>query len=446
MPRVGPPAAICSSIVLGFLVLGASLVAGWSGRLPPRRRRGFAAPPPPPSVSGVASSRWVSTVSPARRRPRRRRASYRPGHGHPGACASSGPVDSPSSARPRRASASPDGSGFGWRRPLLARLGLGLGGCVGLRSRARHHRSRSRPPPAAVPPPLPPGRVRGLLGAGARAPVDGADPSALASPPPGAASGRRAVGAFVGRGSLVDGVGVAALGVRRLGHARLDGSAVVGPVGLGGACTVARSGAVWLRRGAGFTASSLGFTCTLPQPELRRVRRWWCCRRCAWARSTFPRLGRGGGFLIHERITPLASREGRVSDGNVCLSAPPVEGMIGGCCVWTRAAGEPARRATCVSHRYVPRSGVRDPEAPGGCRRRSRAASTSVVAPHERSGRPAVTSVSEHTSDPARPWEARRGPGCGAAWPSGISSHPESPTKPTTADSRAEAPTPMLPR
>jgi hypothetical protein len=52
--------------------------------------------------------------------------------------------------------------------------------------------------------------------------------------------------------------------------ARLDGSAVVGPDG-SAVARLDRSGAVGFGEAAGFTASSLGFTCTLPQPELRRV-------------------------------------------------------------------------------------------------------------------------------------------------------------------------------
>src|SRR4029078_6052609 len=65
--------------------------------------------------------------------------------------------------------------------------------------------------------------------------------------------------------------------------------------------------------------------------------------------------------------------------------------------------------------KYVPRSGVRDLlRRPGGCRRRSRAASRWFVAPHRSSGGPGGHICTEHTSGHARIWEG--GP-CGLSGP-----------------------------
>src|SRR4051812_46350019 len=140
MPRVGPPAATCSSIVLGFLLVGASFGAGLSGPLALLRRRGFAAPSP---ASGVASSRCVSAVSaglssepgvfPPRPLPPPRRRLFRPGAPIPSSARAAPPAPrgaAPDSAlgRPVRPGSRGSVRRLGLRLPrlLLARLCLRL--------------------------------------------------------------------------------------------------------------------------------------------------------------------------------------------------------------------------------------------------------------------------------------------------------------------------------
>ena len=275
MPRVGPPAATCSSIVLGFdgfrCVVSPPL---WPPPWPPRRRRW---PLPVASTSGVASSRWVAAVSPARpsassastvvgffpprpRPPRRRRRFFGP-VGELSPSAASGVFRSVASL-----SASPVSVSVGWLRPSAA-AGAAAGAAVAAASaRPRRRTSRLDPPsaPSVVvpagrdPPPRPrPPRLRRRRGA----PV----PGSRVSPSPDD-----------GFDSFVDVVSGFGAGTRAVRSGRSVGCAVAARSGTGsragaGAGAGSRTGAGAARGGfaAGASGSTFGFTWTLPQVEAR---------------------------------------------------------------------------------------------------------------------------------------------------------------------------------
>jgi hypothetical protein len=293
IPRVGPRCALRCV----FLVLGASW---WhSGRWPPLRRRGLTAPPTAVGV-GVASSRWCRRFAGETVGKSPSRASYRPYHGTPAPALLDRLI--PLVGRRNVASASPDGSSFGWR-----------GRCAGaarpwarkFRSRSRHHRSRCRfrrfrsPPLPPRPRPRPPRRRRD----GRRSTTDA---SARPSPSTSGASVGASSAPCVGRGCLGC----------RCGLGR-SGASVTARLGR---CSARSFGRRWPRRAANFTVSSPSGS-----PHLAPTR----LRRRVVELSVSVRVGASDGsaalaagwFLMHGASLPRVAR----GVGNVCLSAPPVE-------------------------------------------------------------------------------------------------------------------------
>ena len=397
MPRVGPPAATCSSIVLGFD--GFRCVVSpppWPPLWPLRRRRW---PLPVASTSGVASSRWVAAVSPARpsvssastvvgffpprpRPPRRRRRFF-------------GPVGelSPSAASGVLRSVvvvlglAGLGLGGGGLRLLLARLrarpwllprrGLAVGRLVPLRFGSLG------------------GRARGARSAAATA-------ATTASPAPGSAGARLACLA-VARGwpRLVR--------RRRLRLRCGDASCPLGPRGRLRCCRALRR---WLRRVARVrvrararvrAAQARRVAASPRAPGARPSASPGPCPRWRLA-SASPRSGQKAGrrvppvWCLDPSVGSLLSRcaRGGCTRGTDRDQRPPMGGTAGSCCMKARAAGEPARRATCCLH-SVRSFGLALAIGRGaliGCLRRSRA--TSTIDRYSRTGGgsgPAVTSA-----------------------------------------------------
>ncbi len=280
MPRVGPPAATCSSIVLGFDGLRCAVSPPLCPPLwPPRRRRW---PLVLVSTSGVASSRWVAAVSPARpsvssastvvgffpprpRPPRRRRRFFGP-VGVPSPSAASGVSRSVAVVSASAVSDSVAAAAFGG---CCRGCGRGLGCCLGAAPVSDVWSCSPTAPSVVVPagrdpPPRPrPPRLRRRRGA----PV----PGSRVSPSPEG-----------GSDSFVDVVSGFGAGTRPVRSGRAVGCAVAARSGTGsragsgsrtgsGAGAGARTGAGAARGvlAAGVLGSTFGFTWTLPQVEAR---------------------------------------------------------------------------------------------------------------------------------------------------------------------------------
>ena len=387
MPRVGPPAATCSSIVWGldgFLAATRRRLGRPGGCAADRCRR--------PCRASRRRAGLPRSPPQARRRHRRRRswASCLRGHARHGDGDASG-----RSMRPRPRSLRGLLVSLAVRADGSVSAALGFGAGLGLAAAACF--GRDSPSAGSVEPSSAPSVAVAPAGPRSAASAATASPAATAAWRAGAWLSRRATARpRPGLGVGVCGrvcrwrrrIGIDVLG-RRLGRRRrlraASGLATGSGFGAGAGLEVFSAGA---------SGGAFGFTWTLPQVEARRGES-----------SVGGEVGAAGAAGVVSRsirwITPLALREGRLHQGNgpEPSSAHGRNGWIvlhdGPRCGGSRAPGN-----VLFAPGMFLRPGARDrPRRPFGCLRRSRATSTIRITTPARAGfRPGGQICTEDTS------------------------------------------------